>query len=376
MRTLMRLTSALAALMLIVAVPTLALAKEEVKIKATFEALNDSEASGKLRFKAGSEGADFQIKLSGLADTDHTLVVDDIERASFAGSDGKVSLSYATPEKDGKDLLTFDPRDGDIVIRDAEGTEILTASLDDTGRGNTKEQTELEPTELADEGTARARFDHRPNGKERLVIHLIGAPVGDYQILFDDVQRAAVTTNSGGNAKATFKFFPAKSNKGKKPKKAKKSKPHNQKGDLDFDGLDAFVEIVRGEDLYWSGPLRAQVPGLNVCDPEMADTALERNEVIAEGDANASFAVGAGCVRDFDVDVAGVAAGLYQVVVAGDTVGEIEVIDLLEGGALAFSTDPEGDDLPLAFDPLDVAIEIRQLEAVLFTGSLSLTPAP
>lgn len=388
MHTFRKSIAALAVLAISLGVAGQAVAKEEVKVKTRFEALEDTEASGKALFKGGSEGAALKIKLKGLEEgATYTLETDGVERATFEGNDGKTKLVFTTPQRDDTELLFFDPREGSIVIRDAEDTAILSASLEgDEARTNLKEQTELEPTELAEEGVARARFDQRPNGKQRVRIHIKNAPVGDYQILFDGELQAEVTTNAGGNAKATFfarrpgdggEASVRKNEKGLRMKK--NGKPHNRKEDLDFDALDELVEIVRGEDLYWSGSLRAQIPGLNVCTPEMAASDLMRTDAITEGEADAEYSLDDGCEGEFEVEVDDVAAGVYQLFVDGVEVGEIEVTEDLElatSGKVEFSTSPEGDELPLTFGPVDVPIEVRLLEETLFTGSLTVEPPP
>jgi hypothetical protein len=375
-----KLISILTALSVAVLAPGFAAAKEESKVKTRFMSVGGADGAGKLIFKTTDDLAKLKIKLKDLDDEEHTLDSNDVERALFDVEDGRATLVFTTPQQSGDRDLFFDPREGEIVIRDAAGTAILKASLTgDGGRTNAKEETELEPTALANGGIARARFDHRPNGREQVRIHLKGAPEGDYQILFDGVERAEVTTNAGGNAKVTFLRKQGKggnsgakgSGNGKAKGKKGRGKSGNRRAVLDFDGVNALIEIVQGSDLYWSGPLRAQILGLTSCDPVAVADALTRDASLTMGDAVAEYEVEDDCEREFAVEVEDITPGLYSVWVGGAEVGDVDVMAGV-GGKIEFSTDPDVDELPLTFDPIDQLIEVRDGGTTLFSGTLTL----
>jgi len=110
------------------------------------------------------------------------------------------------------------------------------------------------------------------------------------------------------------------------------------------------------------------------------------------GEASAEFKTRGGRIK-FDVQLEGVAAGTYDLVVAGATAGQITVAGDDDDGEISFDSSPttesadepgeeeggEGEDemdLLLTFDPRGQLIEIQQAGVTLFSGTLPTEPPP
>lgn len=216
----------------------------------------------------------------------------------------------------------IDPRGKYLVVND--GTQDVLAGWlygapeDDGPMTKVKEQTRLAPDETADPtGSADARYDMRPNGKGSLVISLRGVPAGDYDVYVDGVLVETLTPNPGGAAKATFRTHPSNGNGGN-------GKGHNKRGLLDFDPRRKLVELKQGTDVYFSGPMLAQIEGLNVCTP--SSTPIGN---VTPAGLSATLELDESCETVLVLSGSGFAEGTYDLSV--DTVDVADVMVAADG---------------------------------------------
>lgn len=361
---------------LIFALPGTALGKEESKIKVFFENTGaEADASGKMRFKLGETEATLELKLEGLAEaTEYRLLASGVEQASFTTDDGgQAKLGFVTPHSDGDERrpLEFDPRTKEITV-ERDDTVVLRADLlgSTAEKFRIKDRTELEPEPDA-EGSAEARFDVKPNGRRELGIKLRGAIEGEYTVVVSDspenegVERGVFEANSGGSGKISFLF-----KQGNKPVK-EKGKGHARRKALDFDPFTAFLELfsVDGEEdadeLVYSGFMLAQLPGLTVCDP--VDVTLGPVGLSGGGSLEAIFTIASDCERELFISLESVAEREHDVFI-GDA-GPIPIPISSGDGDVTLSTEPEGGDLPLDFDPRGDPVEVFDGDTQLFDGT-------
>ena len=84
------------------------------------------------------------------------------------------------------------------------------------------------------------------------------------------------------------------------------------------------------------------------------------------------------CTRTFEVGIgdetgATITPGLYDVRVGADLVGQIEAATVeasAVAGGIAFSSEPEGEQSPLTFDPRGQTVGVEQETVGILTGDL------
>jgi len=289
----------------LITLPFAAGAKEESKIQIRLTALkengNGHENGNGNGWGSGTERADVRTHLQGSKvilklrargfepDTDYLLLCKDSRGATeFAvlaeftsGSNGSANLTQNLAKTDDP-KAPADPRGKFLVIAtDAdEPTEIVGGWLYgdpklDGPMTKIKEVTDLEADANASpSGSVAARYDMRPNGHGKLSISMRHVPAGDYEIIvfLDGVetQVATFTPNPAGNAKVDFQTKPIRGHG------SGKVKLHRQKKALPFDPRreEILVRLAADEGEpdseptpMFSGPMLAQIEGLNTCSP-------------------------------------------------------------------------------------------------------------
>jgi hypothetical protein len=266
-------------------------------------------------------------KLDG--STEHILLSDGVELARFTTSSkgsGNVTVDLlATGDASSPPV---DPRGSLLTVNDGV-SDVLEAWLmadpqDDPNKAKIKEWTDLAPDPaFVVEGTASARYDLLPNGRGSLDVKLVHAPVPmDYELLVDGVPVATFTPNSAGNAKVAFRSTGPWG----------KSKPHNKKlGIVGFEPRNSSLAIrpVGSTDVYFSGEMLAQIPGLNVCTASDPQVVMSDGPGPGTGTGEMSVGTEDDCDRSLEVTVTGgLADGTYDIAVDGVVVA---------AGALAVS---------------------------------------
>ena len=317
----------------LITLPFAAGAKEESKIQIRLVDLNGNGNGNGNGLGSGDVRADVHTHLQGTkvilklrargldADTEYVLLckdaedaVDSAELVRFtSGSNGTANVTQNLSKTDDPEAPA-DPRGKFLAIADAadETLEIVGGWLygepqDDGPMTKIKEVTDLAPDAGASPtGQVAARYDMRPNGHGKLSISMRGVPSEDYEVLVDGVPVTTLTPNPAGNAKADFQ---TRSNPGKGSGMVK---PHHKKQQLNFDPRrkEILVRLSDGTPMF-SGPMLAQIEGLNVCSPSSVDSPLSG----ATGSGVAALEVEDNCETAFDVEVTGVAEGTYDLYV-------------------------------------------------------------
>ncbi len=316
--------------LILMSIPLAAGAKEESKMKIRLAASSGNQNGNGNGVGHGEQRADvathmrgatalLKLKARGLdADTDYVLLGKNAEDATQSvliarfttASNGTAKLTRdLTGDGDGQEPI--DPRGRYLVIAEAadESMKILGGWLygeqpDDEPKTKIKEGTQLEPSdESSPTGVVGARYRMGPNGKARLLISARGVPKGDYEILIGGMEVATFTPNPSGSAKVDFRTHLSNGNG------SGKVKPHRKKQALDFDPRrkQILIQLTDGTPMF-SGPLIAQIDGLNVCTPSVTDTPLPG--VVGSGVAGLESE--ASCETVFDVEIEGVVAGEYD----------------------------------------------------------------
>lgn len=315
-----------------------ATAKEESKIQIRLlppgAGGNGNGMGGQLRgdVRTQLQGAKTQLALrvrGAEPSTDYMLLaLDDetstegLELAHFTtGSKGQFTGSFDIGKGDGADA-PVDPRGHYLVVSDGVNAILAGwlygAAEDDGPMTKVKELTGLAPDQTTNpSGSAAARYDMRPNGHGKFRVSLRDVPAGDYDLWVDGVLVQSLTPNAGGNAEATFTTKPVHG----------RSRPHNAKSPLDFDPRRKLVEVKQGDALYFSGPMLAQIEGVNVCTATDSSTPFMMGPGQTQGSGSVTLSVGSDCETEMEVQVEDLPAAMYDLYVDGALVGTLEVTD-------------------------------------------------
>ena len=289
------------------------------------------------------------VKASGLApDTEFALTADGVPVATLSSdAAGEVDETLLV------DDLGVDPRNTDFGVEDGEDGEDVLESADENDDGHSDttldERAQLTPTDLAQGGRASTHFEIDENGKQEFKVKIENVPPGSYDVFVNGLAVGAIDAASG---KGKIEFASA---------------PDKDELALDFDPAGAMVEIRLADALVFSGTTSAQVPGLDVCEPSKGHQMLEP---ASAGEAVAKLETDEDCGKEFEVEVRGVAADAYELVVGGVVRGSIPVTEDGSGrtkGGIEFSSELDEGKLPLDFDPVGAPIEVRLGDVVVFS---------
>jgi hypothetical protein len=400
--------------------PASAEAKERSDVKVDFvniasQSDEDADGAGSLRLRLQERRAQLQLRFKRLTPNAWYAVVIDAadETCVQAGGNGSVNLRLVQTAES-PDPEFFDPRGEDVfVLRDdaqdcgsepESRTEVLCASLDpEKGKRNeckgprmkVQEQTALEPTDAADGGSAELRFRLLPNGKRRFSVRIKHVPPGDYDVYVGDEgepRQELITTNSGGAGRLDFTDNPPKGGGGGRGRNQKV--PFDETPDEAFDPYDQDVEICSADvssaepiecsydaatERVFYGPLFAQIPGVNVCEPMTeAEADLTDPEGAETPTGSASLSVDEDCEREFEVLVLeGLPEDTYPVFLDDGAEMEIGPIEVSADGTgeLRFSSDPEESELLLDVDPIGKDVLVKNPNGItVLSGTVSVEP--
>ncbi len=213
-------------------------------------------------------------------------------------------------------------------------------------------------------GTADARFDQKPNGKRRFVVRLHGVdPNAAFELTVDSVLFGTIGTNSGGKGRLDFR-----SNGGGKGKSNGAKKTKKQVLPSDPRGLDIKIRESLSGTFYFSGPMLAQIQGINVCTPS-APPAHSLTVLAGPGTATSAEATQDDCNVSLTVALTGVLADDYDLtitdssanVLATATISAVDMAGTVTG-QVVFDTNPDtaaGEQL-LDFDPSGQTLQIER----------------
>jgi hypothetical protein len=357
----------------LITLPFAAGAKEESKIQIRLTDVNGNGNGNGNGLGGGAVRADVHTLLQGTkvvlklrargldADTEYVLLCKDDEGATdsaeltrfTSGSNGSANVTQNLSKTDDPEAPA-DPRGKFLVIADAadESIEIVGGWLygtpqDDGPMTKIKEVTDLAAdADASPSGSVAARYDMRPNGHGKLSISMRRVPAEDYEVLVDGVLASTLTPNPAGNAKVDFQTKPIRGNG------SGKVKPHRKKQQLNFDPRrkEILVQLTDGTRMFY-GPMIAQIEGLNTCSPSSTDTPLTATDT---GTGVAALEIEQNCETAFDVEIADVAAGSYDLYVDDAFVATFDAADDGSGtvtGFVRFDPTPDAgeDELPLDF---------------------------
>jgi hypothetical protein len=393
--------------------PASAEAKERSDFKVNFvnvasQSDEDADGAGSLRLRLQERRALLQLRFKRLTPNAwYAVVIDAADQTCVqAGGNGSVNLRLVQTAEN-PDPEFFDPRGEDVfVLRDEaqdcgsepeSRIEVLCASLDpEKGNGNeckgrrikVQEQTALEPTEAADGGSAELRFRLLPNGKRRFSVRIKHVPTGEYDLYVGNEHNPdwVISANSGGVGRLDFTERP--------PKGGGKGRVLF---DDNLDPYDEYVEICSDDvnnganpvgclgdeeatQRVFYGPLFAQIPGVNVCEPmPEAEADLTDPGGADTPSGSASLSVDEDCEREFEVRVLeGLAGDTYPVFLDDGTEMEIGQIAVSAAGTgeLLFSSDPEESELPLDFDPIGKDVLVKDPNGITVLSGTVMSVAP
>jgi hypothetical protein len=343
--------AALAALLL---APAAGNAREESNIRVSMTPLGSASARGMLASQLAPGSASLRILVSQLApNLEHVVMGESDPLARFttnASGNAEVRIDLFTTG--GGTTPSFDPRGKRVSVNDGVA-DVLEAWVyadpaQDPPRPRIKETTALARAMGVAQGNVDARYDALPSGGARFAIALRGVVPGTYDVLLDGAPLATLTTNPSGAAFVDLRVLPGQGgtngNAGGNGKG--KGAPHKHVGPLTGNPRDALIEVMQADAVHFSGPMRAQIPGLGVCTASSANADLTRDPAQSMGSGSVTRGVEASCDVEMTVSVADLAPGDYDLAVGAT---ETVVVNVPAGGAASFVFDehPEAGEQPL-----------------------------
>ncbi len=207
------------------------------------------EGKGKAKFWERVDRSDFHVSAEDIADGDYDIQVCEESVGVLTVASGEGQTEFRSPEAEGKELLTFDPRDCPIELHDGEGA-VLTSGEDvlapkgnnghdndhGSGMGNGVDEisVEMDATGLIEGAEGEAQYRDKNNSAE-FEVEIQHVPAGVYALDVEGVERGSIEVPAGDDSpKGRVRF----------------SDP--QKDDrlpLDFEVLGKLVEVRDGDDV-------------------------------------------------------------------------------------------------------------------------------
>jgi len=351
------LAASLAAVLL---TPGAGLAREESKIRLFMEKLGGGNEKGMLRSQLAPGSASLRLHVNHLVpNLEHIVMGDGVEVDRFTTNGaGNAEVRIDLFATGGGTTPTFDPRGKFLTINDGTN-DVLAAWVyadpaADPPRPQIKETTALARDALVMQGAVDARYEALPSGSARLLIALRGVVPGDYEVFVDGASIATVTTNPAGHASVDLRVQPgqggmsgnAGGNGNGNGNGKGKGNANKHKGALTMNPRSKLIEVKQASAVHFSGSMLAQIPGLGVCAASSASANLALDPAQTAGSGSVMLDVEASCDLQLTVSVAGLAAGDYDLVIAG---APAAVITVPVGGAatVVYDETPEAGELPL-----------------------------
>jgi hypothetical protein len=203
-------------------------------------------------------------------------------------------------------------------------------------------------------GDLRSKLDVRDARLQLRARGLAGS--GEYRVLTDGIEQARFVTQANGHANVTFELAV--------PDEASPGIPFDPRGH--YVAVNDGVQDVLGAFYSMAGePARTKVKEWTDLAPESA---------AGEGHADARYDRRPNGKAMFRVQLRHAPPGAYDVLVAGNPVGSLQT-NSSGGGRLDFRTKPgkgngRGHGLALDFDPRGEWLELKQGDAVFFSGTM------
>ena len=207
---------------------------------------DSGEAEGKAKFWERSDRTDFQVSAEDLADGEYEIHVCGANEGLLTVSGGEGSAHFRSPEAEGKELLTFDPRDCLIEIIQSGAVHLTSGENvlaekdkgkkdeDDEDEG-TKVELDLESTGVIEGAEGEAEYEVESDESE-FEVEIKGVPAGTYGLYVNSNHVGDIEVASDGE-EGKIKF----------------SNPQEEGTELlDFEVWGATVEVMSGADtILW-----------------------------------------------------------------------------------------------------------------------------
>jgi hypothetical protein len=215
----------------------------EVKLEPAREGV---EGTGKAKFWERADRSDFHVSAEGIADGDYDIQVCGASVGVLAVTLGEGEKQFRSPAAQGKDLLTFDPRDCLIELHDGEGAALTSGASvlaeksggngNGNGNGNAPQETsvDLESTGIIEGAEGEAALRIKNNGTE-FEVEIESVPAGPYALQVGGVEQGQIeVVADGDDSKGKIRF----------------SDPQEDGRELlDFDPRGQLIEVLSGTDV-------------------------------------------------------------------------------------------------------------------------------
>ena len=276
-----------------------------------------------------------------------------------ADSKGRWQVAFRTPAKKGSPLLDFDPRGQTVSL--TQGTNVLLETVvsrpGDTVGSKISEKTELRAT--TGSGLATLTFQELQNSRRTFSIKLSKVTGTNWSFYVNGVNRGSLPVRNGQGT-ASYDTV-----SGKSPVRL-----------LDFDPRGEVVDIAQDTNLVFSGICEAQINQVNVATPALGTATIPSTGFDADGVANVDLRVDSNARRKFSVELEDVPDGIYQFLANSITQGNITVSSASgqSRGEIEFtSSQDDGSELPLTFEPTNSIFTVQNGAGVYFQGALVFT---
>lgn len=339
--------------------PALAGASESSAITLTLQNTGvDADATGRVVSSLKSSSSVFGVIVSKLdANKSYAVQIGGVVEGEFVtDKKGNGKLSFKT--KSNSNPLDFDPRGQTLQIHDGVAT-VLQAVISGTGEPSgivVNERVLLAPTNSSDAIKGKAEYRASKKGEREFKVQVERITGGDFELFVNGVKRGDLRV-SGREAKIEFS-----------------TEPKKNELLLDFDPRGQVIDVMQAGAIRATGTLLAKAQNVSVATPSLQNFSIPSTGADDNGTAKAKLRIRENARKDFSVEIEEVPVGAYELLVAGNVVGTINVAATTSGteGEIEFNAGddhPDGE-LPLTFDPAGASIVIRKDGTVYFEGVL------
>ncbi len=218
-----------------------------VKLDVDLEpAREDITGKGKAMFWERVDRSDFHVSAEDVPDGDYDIQVCEASVGLLSVTDGEGATQFRSPEAEGKELLTFDPRDCLIELHDAAGAALTSGENvlavkekgnSSGGNGKMEVEVDLENTGVIAEAEGEASYIEKNNSTE-FEVEIEGVPAGMYPLFVDGFQRGQVEVAADDDDDDKFKG------------KLRFSDPQKEDRELlNFDPRGFWLEVTNGSEV-------------------------------------------------------------------------------------------------------------------------------
>ena len=287
------------------------------------------------------------------------LVDGQVEGIGTTSRSGSVTLRFRSPDLRGYQRLDFEPR-GKTLVLQVGGTSVLSGVFSGPGeapKSAVSESADLTNLVPGSRATAIARHTLSASGVAVFTVTLSRALVAPVTLLVNGQPLGApLTPNSAGNL--TFRFRAPTVTPGFAP--------------LTVDPRGATLDLVQDGSPILTGEMRARARGINFSPRNSVLLPIPSAQTPPAGSAKAKWSIDQRARRKFSVEIEDVPEGTYDLFVNSVLRGSFDVTDTgddIEGEIEFSSSDDDGEELPLDFDPLGAELSIRDRASIVwFTG--------